>query len=213
MQSQGTDGLSRGSTDAGVLSGEDMLSFVPLHLSALARHPPLADWIQSWYSGDPSSWLKPFDWFNSGHQPGRYDWCPPPAAADVALEQLAIAIHKRPKTQHLVLIPRLLTANWCKLLEKLCDLIFTVPVGSHVWPSHHFEPLIVGIYFPLTRHRPWRLRGTALLDDVACQLSSLPRDAFNWGGDILRKLLSQTRTLDTVSPLSPRMAREVLLRN
>jgi hypothetical protein len=210
MQYQGTDGLSRGSTDAGVLQGDDMLSFIPLHLSAADRHPPLAAWIQSWYSDDPYSWLQPFDWFNSGHTAGRNVWCPPPAAADVALEQLAIAIHKRPKTQHLVLIPRLLSATWRRLLEKPCDIIFTVPLGSDVWPSHHFEPLIVGIYFPLTRHRPWRLRDTALLDDVASQLSNLPRDAFNWGGDILRKLLRQTQTLDT---MSPRMARELLLRN
>lgn len=37
MISKGTDGLSRGDLFEGVLAGADMLSFVPLHLSALDR--------------------------------------------------------------------------------------------------------------------------------------------------------------------------------
>ncbi len=131
MQYQGTDGLSRGSTDAGVLCGDDMISFISLHLSTLDRHPPLAAWIHSWYSVDSYSWLKPFDWFNSGHANGHHVWCPPPAAADVALEQLTIAIHKRPKTQHLLLISRLMSDCWgncvtlflLSLWAPLCGLL------------------------------------------------------------------------------------------
>ncbi len=46
----------------------------------------------------------------------------------------------------------------------------------------------------------WHLQGTALLDNVESALSSLPRDAVNWGGDILCKLFHQARTLGSVSP-------------
>jgi hypothetical protein len=187
-----------------------MLSFIPLHLSAIDRQVSLMQWVELWFADLPFTWLTPFDWFNLGHTVGRFVWCPPPATAEAALEQLAAAIHKRPQSQHAVLIPRLLTSVWRKLLGKICDLIFIVPLGSDVWPQHHFEPLFVGIYFSLTHHRPWRLRGTPLLDDVADKLSGLPHNALDWGWDILRQLLRQMRSLDS---LSPSMAREVLLRN
>jgi hypothetical protein len=41
MIAQGTDGLSRGDTSEGVMSGRSILEFVPLHLSALSRQPVL----------------------------------------------------------------------------------------------------------------------------------------------------------------------------
>jgi hypothetical protein len=147
MQSQGTDGLSRGRVDAGVMQGSSMLSYIPLYLSAIAREPCLVAWIQFWFGGEPYMQLQPFDWFHTGHHHRRAVWSPPPAAAGIALEQLATAIHKRPYSQHVVLIPRLLCPAWRKLLSKLCDIIFTVPLGSDIWPSSNFEPLIIGIYF------------------------------------------------------------------
>jgi len=210
MQAQGTDGLSRGCLDSGVLAGSSMLSFVPLHQSALERELTLFDWVTSWTCDDPVVWLSSFGWYTHGHQPGRFVWCPPPAAADACLEQLSVAIHKRPQTFHIVVIPRLMTPYWRSLLGKICDLIVTIPLGSTPWPNRHFEPLLLGIYFPLTRHRPWRLRDTPLLANVASQLSGLRASAFNWGGDILRKLLRDARSLDS---LSPSLARSMLSRN
>jgi len=207
MQAQGTDSLSRGALDMGVLLGADMLSFVPLHLSALERSSELQPWVMSWWGSHPLTWLQPYDWFHSGHQLGSFAWVPPPATAAVCLEQVATAIHKRPHSTHVILIPRLLTAVWCKLLGKICDLSFTVPLGSTPWSHTLFEPLIVGIYLPLSRHRPWRLRGTSLLDDVAQHLSRVPTSDFNWGGDILREFHGKARSLDA---LSTSMAREVL---
>ncbi|MFN9980295.1 MAG: hypothetical protein ACK53Y_10295, partial [bacterium] len=78
-----------------------------------------------------------------GYHPGWQVWYPPPGAADAALAQLAAANHKRPMTPHLVLIPRLLTSRWRRLLGKTCDLVFTAPVGTYFWPVSNFEPLIV----------------------------------------------------------------------
>jgi hypothetical protein len=40
MIAQGTDGVSRGFLRGGVIAGEAMTSFIPIHLGATARHPP-----------------------------------------------------------------------------------------------------------------------------------------------------------------------------
>jgi hypothetical protein len=40
MQAQGTDGVSRGQLTEGVMNGESMLSFLPMHETALEQHPP-----------------------------------------------------------------------------------------------------------------------------------------------------------------------------
>jgi hypothetical protein len=184
-----------------------MLSFVPLHLSAQEREPLLQPWVNSWFPEGRGSWLTPFGWFTHGHRNGHHVWCPPPTAADTALEQLACAIHKRPFNFHVIVIPRLLTALWRKLFGKLCDLVFTMPVGCCVWPNLHHEPLLVGICLPLSCHSPWRLRDTPLLAHVARRLSDLPLNDFNWGGNILREFLCKARELESMSPC---LARQVL---
>jgi hypothetical protein len=43
-----------------------MLSFIPLHLSALQRSQTLKDWIKSWL-GNQAEFLEPSDWFERGH--------------------------------------------------------------------------------------------------------------------------------------------------
>jgi hypothetical protein len=66
MIAQGTDGVSRGFLGEGIMSGELMLSFIPIHLSATDRSPSLLQWITDWT--DPSIiHLKPIDWFDVGH--------------------------------------------------------------------------------------------------------------------------------------------------
>ena len=209
MIAQGTDGLSRGQFNEGVFAGEDFLSFVPLHLNAIERQPLLLEeWISYWLgNGDEICWLSPEDWFGKGQHRDRCVWVPPPAGAEAALEQLAKANHKRPNNTHVVLIPRLMTASWRKLLAKICDLTFTVPVGTDIWPDTQFEPLIVGICLPLSRHDPWKLKGTPWLDRVEGMLRSLPTTDIGWGRSILRQFLQRTRALEG---MSTSLVREVL---
>jgi hypothetical protein len=45
---QGTDGLSRGDSNAGVMAGESMISFVPLHLGVAERSSLVVHWLLSW---------------------------------------------------------------------------------------------------------------------------------------------------------------------
>ena len=199
MMAQGTDGLSRGITTVGIMEGQSFSFFVPLHLNAAERQgASFRHWIHGWLGND-CAWLEPRDWFTKGHTQKCNVWCPPPAAADAALEQLGQAIHKRPYNTHVVVIPRLMTSRWRKLLGKICDLVFTVPLGTEAWSDSQFEPLVVGIYFPLCRHNPWRLRRTPILERAERDLRDLPHTTIGWGGIVLRELFRQTRALDSMS--------------
>ena len=66
MIAQGTDGVSRGALGEGIMSGESMTSFIPIHLSALDRHPELIGWIKEW-SGSDAILLDTIDCFDVGH--------------------------------------------------------------------------------------------------------------------------------------------------
>jgi hypothetical protein len=208
MIAQGTDALSRGITTAGVMAGMDFSSFVPLHLSVQERQTPsiLAAWVEFW-AGEVS-WLSPEDLFLPHSSSIPCVWAAPPAAADVAMDHLGQWIHMRPAdTIHIVITPRLMTARWRKILGKICDFVFTVPIGTDIWETSQFEPLIVGIAFPLCRYKPWRLRGTPLLESVERAMRELPKATDRWGGSILRELLHTTHAL---AAMPESMVRQVL---
>jgi hypothetical protein len=157
---QGTDGLSRGDSSAGVMTGDSVLSFVPLHLSATDRSTSLIGWVREWWNGtssdsDRTIWLRPDDWPSNLMNRKIYLWTPPPAAADAALEYFTKAIHKKSASTHIFLCPRLMTARWLRVLRKSCDFVLYIPTQTPVW-EHQHEPLILAIYFPLSREYPWR---------------------------------------------------------
>ena len=201
MIAQGTDGLSRGITTAGVMAGVPFGQFVPLHLDALQREttsPILADWVLSW--AGVHRFMSPEDWYCHNWSTHTCIWTPPPSAADVCLDMLGKTIHMLPHTNvHIVLIPRLMTSRWRKTLGKICDLIITVPIGTDIWPLSRFEPLLIGIAFPLSRHKPWRLRRTPMLESVEGVLRQLPVLDHRWGWRVLRELLVQARSLESMS--------------
>ena len=214
MVAQGTDGVSRGHLKEGVSTGEDMLSFIPLHLSALQRSETMKEWIQSWL-GTHSEFLKPADWFERGHDilggskdekgfwrpkiiAGTFVWSPPPAAADVALEELRKARIKRQVSLHVVVIPRLMKPEWFRQLYKTCDLVFDVPPGSKCWPTNMFEPVVIGIVFPFLSRPPWQLRRTPKMFQVARTLREMWQVGDLAAGDFLRKLLLDYAKLSCV---------------
>jgi len=200
MISQGTDGLSRGDPAQCLGGSEDLLNHVPLHLNVLERQPyPFTEWVESWLGqGQEVSWLTPEDWFYSGHVKTCCVWTPAPCVADAALEQLAKACHKRPQHTHLVIVPHLMTARWRKMLLKICDLYFTVPIGTDLWHYSQHEPLIVGLSISYSRHAPWKLKGTPLLVGVERMLQDLSPDDPKWGRNILCQLIKQARGLDAL---------------
>mmetsp|Transcript_11711 Transcript_11711/g.19385 ORF Transcript_11711/g.19385 Transcript_11711/m.19385 type:complete len:1450 (-) Transcript_11711:1434-5783(-) len=227
MIAQGTDGTSRGSLLEGVMTGESMLTFVDLAKTAFERQgQTLLNWIREWTQLDDLVPLTPEEWFVEGHgiiggelndhgiwmpkHEGRFCthlWAPPPAVAEVALEELLKARHKRTDTYHIVVIPRLFTPRWRRLFNKACDFTFAVPPNHAFWTADMFEPLWVGIVLPFTYHRPWQLKRAPLLVDMARELREVLRDGDSDGRHILLQLLKLNKRL---APLSKGVARAVL---
>ena len=67
MQAQGTDGISRGCLEDGVMTGLLMESFLPFHDSALQRSESLSNWLVSWCGDEEAEFLSPEQWFTRGH--------------------------------------------------------------------------------------------------------------------------------------------------
>jgi hypothetical protein len=201
MQAEGADGSSRGDQTTGVMSGHSILSYVPLHLSAPELEPGLVDWFQSWWDMRRGTLehLKPEGWFEEGMKQGNFLWTPAPAAAEVAGEQMAKAIHKHPYSFHMFVAPRLMTARWRRRVSKLSDLCFTINAGFKHWGRDRHEPLLIYFFFPLSRHEPWKLRGTRLMARADRELREVPQSRERRLRGILRKLLLRTRKLDSLS--------------
>jgi hypothetical protein len=78
MISQGTDGLSRGDMLTGVMGEANMITFIPLDLTAIERQPELMEWVDSWWGTGNNSWLTPDGWYAGSSRIGTYVWCPHP---------------------------------------------------------------------------------------------------------------------------------------
>lgn len=191
MIAQGTDGVSRGFLGAGVMSGESMTSFIPIHLGAIERSETLKDWIIGWTQNSSAIFLLPKDWFDVAHdiqgwnpgwdgflRPGLSEgrvvvWSPPPYVADVALAELRKARIKRQRSSHIFICPRLCTSLWIRQLFKAADIVLEIPPGKTFWPSDMHEPLLIGIVFPFIRCYPWQLRSTPRMFAMAREVRNL----------------------------------------
>jgi hypothetical protein len=178
MKLQGSDGLSRGNLNVGVMAGKRMLEFVPIHISALDRTPKLKPWLDS-FVDESAEYLTPEGWYTRGHdlnenqweqnsdglklpclKSGVFVWSPPPSAAESAIEELRKARHKRQVSQHLFIVPHLMQPLWRKHLHKATDIVLTLKPGHPAWPLDMLEPLALAFVFPFIRHKPWQLCGS-----------------------------------------------------
>jgi hypothetical protein len=157
------------------------------------------------------TFLEPEGWFTTGHQDGNFIWAPPPAAADVVVEQLGKARHKRPNNVHLVVVPRLMTGYWRRALSRESDGCFEIRVGFELWPMSEFEPLIVFVCLPFRSDCPSLLHTDSRLEALLGADSKLEallgdlRSKWVWeepaarSGHFLRKLLIQARGVAALS--------------
>ncbi len=195
MIAQGTDGVSRGFLGQGVMDGQAMSAFVPIHLSAVERSPEnLVPWIREW-SGMDALLLDEMGWFETGHdvegwnldtdgferpmlstKRKTYIWTPAPMAAEVALSEMRKARIKRQQSAHIFVCPRLCTNQWLRHLYKAADFVFEVPIGSNMWSTSMHEPLLIGILFPFIRCKPWQLRSTPKMHAVGRQLRQMLKE-------------------------------------
>ena len=208
MIQQGTDGLSRGDTEEGVMKGADMLSFIPLHKSCLDRSTKLESWLRGFITPSKGQadieFLTPEDWFERGHDicggalnddgiwipsfsSGTFIWTPPPAAGQVAVEQLRRARLKREESTHVVVIPRLMAPEWQRQLYKVSDLYIELPFGEHWEKKEQHEPLILAFVFPFLHFRPWQLKRSGAFLGMAGYL----RKMWETSSIPVRTLLSQ----------------------
>ena len=213
---QGTDGLSRGDLGEGIMNGGNMLSYIPLHLNALERAPDLKAWIMSWLipkdEEEEIIFLDYEGWFERGHdilggkpnldgiwipkyKSGTYVWTPPPAGGLIAVEQLRRARLKREVSTHVVIIPRLMSAEWKKQLFKVSDLFIELPFDGFWNKEFQHEPLIFAVVFPFLSHRPWQLKRSPAFLGMGNVLRSMWKEDKVASGSLLRKLFSQQRRL------------------
>jgi len=217
MIRQGTDALSRGCSSEGVMTGMSMLGFVPLNETAPERNPLVVDWVRDWTENPSIKPLEAMGWFFEGHgiqggganaigmwQPEEsaqewFLWAPPPAAADVALEELTTSRHKRTCKNHVFVCPRLMTYRWRRKLNKLADVVFEIPAGSTpFWPLHMHEPLVVGILLRFVSFSPWQLRRHPRVLELGGTLSRLWKTESGRGRIVLRELLLLPGMLERV---------------
>ena len=189
MIEQGTDGLSRGDLMTGVMAGGNMLMYVPLNKTAEERQTGLVDWLKSIAPSMNWKELTAKDWFDRAFEDDNFVWMPPPAIADVAVDQLCESRHIRTRTGHIFVCPALMTNRWRKKLGKVADCVFTVPVGSELWSKSQHEPLIVAFVCPFLHRRPWQVkRAKSVLDQVDRELQEMWSSGASSVRDCLRKL-------------------------
>jgi len=208
MIQQGTDGLSRGDLTQGVFARQRMLSFVPLHQSAIERSEGLLMWVQDWTGQPGLEPLTPEEWFDRGHgfRQGEKNsdgiwfpvesgekwilWVPPPGAAEVAVEELNVSRHKREFINHVWLCPRLMTYQWRKKLQRVSDIVFEVPAGARpFWPASNHEPLIVGLTLSFLSHSPWQVKLKGAVLELERKLRAVWKDPAGCERSILREFL------------------------
>ena len=196
MISQGTDGLSRGDRGTGSMLGTTIASFLPLHLTAFERSPALKEWVMDVCTAFPRpTLLEPEGWYSTAHDFGNFIWAPPPAAAEVVVEQLSLARHKRPMCFHMVVVPRLMTAYWRKHLRRATDFYFRLEHGP-LWDiQDHFEPVLIFICLPLRPHRPNFEKRTEVLEGLqSLLLGARVQEAHQpWFRSSVRKLFVSAR--------------------
>jgi hypothetical protein len=222
MKLQGSDGLSRGNLLEGVMTGKDIFSYIPLAQTALSRSPSLERWIRSWAEDlrecmvSGLKVLSEDEWFVRGHDidggyvindvyypqytRGIYLWNPPPAAAEIACEEIRKARTKRDESTHIFICPRLLAPYWRSHLHRAADLIFEIPAGGEYWPLTMHEPLILAIFLPRLSHRPWQFRQSPAIMELGDRMQRMWRLGIYTQGPILRKLREQARLMEHMQP-------------
>jgi hypothetical protein len=80
------------------------------------------------------------------------------------MEQLSHARHKCPEALHVVVVPRLMTGRWWRLMIRHTDGYARL-LASNVWPlNEHCEPLLIFVAFPFRSWEPQHRHRARLLE-------------------------------------------------
>ena len=83
-------------------------------------------------------------------------------------------------------------------MGKASDLEIELKACNKAWESHQHEPLLLFLYLPLSREHPWRWKGRKELDEVGRAVSAMWETDQEFDGSILRELLFQAWSLQTM---------------
>ena len=100
-----------------------------------------------------------------------------------------------------------MTGRLRKSLLKLADVFTSIPFDEHFWEKNNFQPLILTIIHPFLSRSPWKLKSAKFARECEGNLQRIWSDNFLLGGNLLRKLSSVPRSLES---MSGSMFREVL---
>ena len=101
------------------------------------------------------------------------------------MKELRKSRHKLAESTHLVVIPHLFSTKWQRSLYKAADVVLQLPAGHPAWLESLHEPLTIGILLPFLNHRPWEVRQSPIILELA---NSLQR-VWKSGGEPKRPLL------------------------
>ena len=119
---------------------------------------------------------------------GCYIWAPPPAAAGIVLEELRKAHQKRQGSAHLFICPRLLYLYWERHLYQAADLILKIPAKKSYWLPDMHEPLILALFIPYVRCKPWEHKRSPKLVEVERMLRGMLKADSGSEGPFLQQL-------------------------
>ena len=100
-------------------------------------------------------------------------WCPPPALAKLAVEQLCLVQHLYPNSSHIFVCPALMKGYWLKTLGKVADSVFSFKAGSSIWDENMFEPLRIAFVKPLLVRPPFKVGRSTSVGEWESNMSNM----------------------------------------
>jgi hypothetical protein len=198
MIAEGTDGLSRADHGEGVMLGNDIRCYIPLHLNPIEGEPKIKSWVEDVTRGLNFQILKPSGWFDDAHNNmGNFVWNVPPAAAEVVVEQLGFARLKRPEAVRMIVVPRLMTGRWIRHLTCGTDGYARLD-DKEVWDiSSHYELVLIYFCWPYRSENPkFEKRRESLVRIQRVVLEQpVPAECSRRRRHLLRKLLGKARDI------------------
>lgn len=197
MIGQGTDGMSRADHSTGVMDGDTMEQHIPLNESAFERSTKLEKLFRTSFEELKFRFLKPKEWFDEYHAFGNFVWTPPPAAAEAVVDLLEKARHKRPESLHLVLVPRIMTGRWRRMMTRTADYYFKIDWADCWDRKVYHEPLLCFVCLPFSISDPKLHDRKTLLDKMGGVLlqSELRKKNYAERWNLLRELFVEARSL------------------
>jgi hypothetical protein len=174
--------------------GDRFLKHIPLNKTVLDWAPEFKKEFEKGLPGKDWRWLDDEDWFEGAFDDdhGHYVvWTPPPALADVAMDQMCEVKHMHPNTSHVFLCPALMTARWRKQLWKASDCCVSLLQGSPAWVAKQHEPVVCTLIGPLFSCRPWRVKSHYWVEEWRSEVPRLWRQGGPaWRGHLRKFWLS-----------------------